>query len=134
MLKIFLVSFFMVLNAQAQVVSQEFKPSQLSFDFMSSEGSFWHDCTHVQAKASHDWIVTCQEYTFNLHLLLYEYIRPNEATYEFHYWADEVSVLKQAHTQSTWLTVDKEARAKRILAYLGFTNDAQQLRLEVKLK
>jgi hypothetical protein len=134
MLKVFLVSFFTVLSVQAQVVSQEFKPSQLSFDFMSSEGSFWYDCTHVKAQVPHDWIVTCQGYTFNLHLLLYEYIQPNEATYEFHYWADEVGILKQSHTQSTWLTVDKEAKAKRILAYLGFSNDAQQLRLEVKLK
>ncbi len=133
-LPILFFSIFLVSPAHAQLQSKGFKPSQLTFDFLSSEGSFWHDCTHLPGKEPHAWIVTCQDYKFNLHLLLYEYIRPTEATFEFHYWADEVSLLKQSHTQSTWLTVDKDAKTKKIIAYLGFSNDTTQLRLQVNLR
>ncbi|MBC7741314.1 MAG: hypothetical protein H7061_03900 [Bdellovibrionaceae bacterium] len=119
--------------SQAQSISQDFKSSQLTFDYLASDGSYWYDCKHTQGKEPHAWVVTCQNYIFHLHLLLFQYIRPNEATFELHYWADEVSLLKQSHTQSTWLTVDKEAKAKRIIAYLGFGDDTSQLRLGVEL-
>jgi len=62
-----------------------------------------------------------------------EYLRENESTYEFHYWADEIAVLSETHTQSTWVTVDRAAKTKRIVSYLGFQKDSTQLRFEVSL-
>ncbi len=134
MLKVFLVSFFLTVSATAQMAAKEFKASQLSVDYLSSDGSYWYDCTHEKAKQPHDWVVTCKDYKFNLHILLYEYIRTNETTFEFHYWADEITTIKETHTQSTWLTIDKEARTKKILGYLGFKGDSSQLRLQIDLK
>lgn len=121
------------ISAQAQFPGFDFKPEQLKFDFVSSDGSFWYDCTHKKEKEPHAWTVTCSQYTFNLHLFLTEYQRTNEATYEFHFWADEVKALHETHTQSIWLTVDKNAVTKKILAYMGFQQDAIQLRLQVNL-
>ena len=134
LLALFVSLFTFIQPASAQLTSQEFKSSQLSFDYMASDGSYWHDCTHEKGRETHAWVVLCQDYKFNLHLLLYQYIRPNEATFELHYWADEMNILKQSHTQSTWLTVDKEAKTKKITAYLGFSNDASQLRMQIDMK
>ncbi len=120
--------------AFAQMSAKEFKASQLSFDYLSSDGSFWYDCSHEKAKEAHDWIVNCDNYKFNLHILLYEHRRADESTFEFHYWADEVTTIKENHTQSTWLTIDKAAHTKSVKAYLGFKGDAGQLRLELKIK
>lgn len=133
-MKIFLTALFFSVSVYAQLAPTDFTAQQLTFDYLASDGSYWYDCTHEKAKEPHDWTVTCKDLSFNLHLLLYEYRKPDETTFEFHYWADEVSILKQSHTQSTWLTIDKEAKTKKILAYLGFTNDTSQLRMEVILK
>jgi len=119
--------------AQAQFAGPDFKPEQLKFDFVSSDGSFWYDCTHKKEKEPHAWTVICKNYSFSLHLFLTQYQRPNEATYEFHFWADEAKTLHENHTQSTWLTVDKNALTKKIVAYMGFQQDSIQLRLEVNL-
>ena len=112
--------------------AKEFEHQQLQFDFMSTDGSYWYDCKHVKENQPHSWTVYCDRYVFKLHLLLIQYHRENESTYEFHYWADETSQLKETHTQSTWLTVDKNAAPKKIIGYLGFSQDASQLRIEVK--
>ena len=134
LLFIFIFSFAFITVAKAQFQSQEFSAKELKFDFLASDGSYWYDCTHEKNQAPHSWSVTCKDFKFSLHLLLYQYIRPNESTFELHYWADEVSILKQSHTQSTWLTVDKESKVKKILAYLGFQNDATQLRMQINLE
>lgn len=119
--------------SEAQFTGPDFRPEQLEFDFVSSDGSFWYDCTHKKEKDPHAWTVTCKQFTFNLHLFLTEYQRAGETTYEFHFWANETKNLHEAHTQSTWLTVDKNALTKKIIAYLGFQQDATQLRLQVNL-
>jgi hypothetical protein len=113
------------------VGAKQFEPEQLEFDFISSDGSYWYDCKHVKENQPHTWTVYCDRYVFKLHLLLIQYHRENESTYEFHYWADETSVLKETHTQSTWLSVDKNAKTKKIIGFLGFTQDASQLRIGV---
>ncbi|MBC7420659.1 MAG: hypothetical protein H7328_08020 [Bdellovibrio sp.] len=122
------------INSPAQVAAKEFQAAQISLDYLSSDGSYWYDCTHEKSKQPHDWVVSCNGYTFNLHVFLYEYLRPNETTFEFHFWADEIKTLKETHTQSTWLTVDQSAHTKKIVGYLGFKNDSSQLRIELNLK
>lgn len=120
--------------AFAQVVpTRDFLESQVKFTFMSSEGSVWIDCKHNRTEIPHGWLVTCGENKFSLHLFMSEYPREEETTYEFHYWADEIAVLNETHTQSTWLTVDRMAKSKRIVSYLGFQKDSTQLRFEVNL-
>lgn len=121
-----------ILTKPSAIGAKEFEHEQLTFDFISSDGSYWYDCKHVKESQPHSWTVYCDRYVFKLHLLLIQYHRENESTYEFHYWADETSQLKETHTQSTWLTVDKNAAPKKIVGYLGFTQDASQLRIEVK--
>jgi hypothetical protein len=112
----------------------EFEKDQLSFDFLAVDGAYWYDCTHKPTDQPHRWIAFCGPYQFNLHLMLIEYPRKDETTYEFHYWADEVTTLNETHTQSIWLTVDQQARAKKIVGYLGFLSDSAQLRIEIQLK
>jgi hypothetical protein len=117
----------------AQQPLPDFKPEQVTFDFLSSDGSFWHDCNHRRGSQPHSWEVKCDRFEFRLHMFMSSYSRGGDTTYEFHYWADEVTTIGETHTQSTWFTIDKTAKAKRIIAYLGFQKDATQLRLEVSL-
>ena len=56
-------------------------PAKISFDYMSSDGGFWLDCTHTKGTQPHSWTVQCQDYRFSLHLLLREFIRADETTY-----------------------------------------------------
>lgn len=113
--------------------AQDFSASKVKFTFMSSDGSIWIDCTHARTDVPHGWTVQCADKKFSLHLFMTEYFRENESTYEFHYWADEIAVLSETHTQSTWVTVDRAAKTKRIVSYLGFQKDSTQLRFEVEL-
>ena len=113
---------------------QEFDHDELTFDFLSTDGSYWYDCKHEKAREPHDWTAYCGPYVFQMHIMLIEYPRPEETTFEFHFWADETAVLKETHTQSTWLTVDKISRPKRIIGYLGFSADAAQLRIGINLR
>jgi hypothetical protein len=133
MLKKILILLAFAAPAWAQMSLPDFKPEQVSFDFLSSDGSFWIDCTHRRGGEPHAWIVKCDRFEFRLHMFMSEYGSGNDTTYEFHYWADEVTTIGETHTQSTWFTVDKTAKAKRIIAYLGFQKDASQLRLEVNM-
>ena len=110
---------------------QEFHHDALSFDYIATDGSYWYDCKHDKGSQPHSWTVYCDRFIFKLHLMLNEYQRENETTFEFHYWADEFDNLNETHTQSTWLTVDKKAKTKKIVGYLGFLKDAAQLRIEV---
>ena len=112
--------------------TKEFQHENLSFDYLATDGSFWHNCKHQKGDQPHSWIVYCDRYIFKLHLLLNVYQRENETTFEFHYWADEFDNLNETHTQSTWLTVDKNAIPKKLIGYLGFSKDATQLRIEIK--
>ncbi len=111
----------------------ELKPENISLDFLSSEGGFWHDCIHQKGKEPYAWTVTCGPEEFSLHLLLREFNSATETTFELHYWATR-SPSKQVRTQSTWLTVDKLTKTKRILSYIGFDEDTTQLRLEINFK
>ena len=132
---IFLILTFLFLEpAFAQNKIIDFNPAQIKFSFLSADGSFWYDCIHTKNSQPHSWTAQCGGHEFNMHLFMDQYHHTDETTYEFHYWADEVSLLKENHTQSTWLTVDKMAKAKHIIAYLGFQSDASQLRMEVDLK
>lgn len=117
----------------AQVPSMDLKAEQISFDYLSSDGGFWQECTTTQNKQPHSFTATCGTFKFDLHLMLMQYLRTDETTFEFHYWATESATLKQSHTQSTWLTVDKTAKVKNILGYLGFSDDSMQLRIRIKL-
>jgi hypothetical protein len=133
-LKLLFTGFFIFIYfnvAKAQIATQEFQHENLSFDFISSDGSFWYDCKHEKGREPHSWIAYCDRFVFKMHLVLFQYHNENESTFEFHYWADELDNLHETHTQSTWLTVDKNARPKKIIGYLGFQNDASQLRIEV---
>lgn len=108
----------------------EIKPSQVSFDYLSSDGGFWIDCDHTKEPQQHAWSVICGSVDFSLHLFLREFLRPLETTFEFHYWATSHS-LKQSSTQSMWLTVDRDTKAKKLVGYLGFLDDSTQLRIEI---
>lgn len=123
---------FYALPSFAILKATDFQSSQLNFDFIASDGSFWYDCTHKPGLEPHDWIVKCDRFEFHLHLFLQQFQRADESTFEFHYWADEVAVLKETHTQSTWITVDKKTVTKKIISYLGFQMDSSQLRIEVQ--
>ncbi len=114
-------------------VTQDFQHENLTFDFMASDGSYWYDCKHDKGTQPHSWTVYCDRFVFKLHILLREYHRENETSVEFHYWAAEVENLKETHTQSTWLTVDKNTKPKKLTGYLGFLNDAAQLRIGIAL-
>jgi hypothetical protein len=111
---------------------------QMDFDFISSEGSFWFDCIHKKLSEPHQWQVNCpnDQRTFRLHLMLNEYLSQDEVTYELHFWADRDEPLqkRQTRTQSTWITLDRAAKAKKIVSFLGFDEDATQFRLELRLK
>lgn len=112
--------------------TKEFQHENLSFDYLAADGSFWHICKHEKGIQPHSWTAYCDRYVFKLHILLNVHQRENETTYEFHYWADEFDNLNETHTQSTWLTVDKNAMPNKIIGYLGFAKDATQLRIEIK--
>lgn len=114
--------------------AKDFSPEQVKFTFMSTDGSIWVNCTHDRTNIPHGWNVNCGDKKFVLHLFMREYSREEESTYEFHYWADEVATLAETHTQSTWVTVDRAAKTKRIISYLGFQKDSSQLRFEVNLQ
>lgn len=131
--KLILSTFIVIaaMTAQAQLAAQEFQHENLSFDFVASDGSYWYDCKHEKGREPHAWIAYCDRFVFKMHLVLFQYHRADESTFEFHYWADEFDNLKETHTQSTWLTVDKNARPKKIVGYLGFQGDSSQLRIEV---
>lgn len=130
----FLIGFLFSFSAWAQLKpTKDFEPSQVSFTYMSSDGSLWIECKHERTNIPHGWTVNCGENKFRLHLFMNEYTRENESTYELHYWADEIALLSETHTQSTWLTVDRMAKTKRVVSYLGFQKDSTQLRFEVNL-
>ncbi len=146
---VFLIVLSLLLTSN--VYSLELKKDQLSFDFMSSDGSFWYDCNHEKGTEPHQWKLVCgsntNKYEFNLHLVVTEHKNSvkDDVTIEFHYWADrrnnknkfKIEPIKcednyvKSSTQSTWITVDKNANTKKILGYLGFDNDATQLRVEI---
>jgi hypothetical protein len=131
----FLISaiFLLSISGQAKTIkTEEFNHDNLSFNYLASDGGFWFDCKHVKGKQPHGWTVYCDRYVFKLHLMLNQYQKENETTFEFHYWADEFENLNETHTQSTWLTVDKNVNPKEIIGYLGFTKDSTQLRLKIK--
>ena len=119
---------------KAQVADQDFTTNQLQFTFMSTDGSTWQKCTHAKDTQIHEWAVACGNYKFQLHLFFKSYSRAEESTYELNYWADEILILNETHTHSTWLTVDRKAQVKKIVSYLGFTKDTNQLRLEAEFK
>ena len=114
-------------------VTQDFQHENLTFDFMASDGSYWYDCKHDKGTQPHSWTVYCDRFVFKLHIMLREYHRENETSVEFHYWADEFENLNETHTQSTWLTVDKNTKPKKLTGYLGFLKDAAQLRIGIAL-
>ena len=128
-----LLFFSMSLWASFVTPTQDFAPEKVKFTFMSTDGSVWINCTHKKTNVPHGWEVTCEDKKFSLHLFMQEYARENESTYEFHYWVDEIATLFETHTQSTWVTVDRQAKAKRVVSYLGFLKDSSQLRFEVNL-
>lgn len=131
-----LLTFFLsatCFSKDLKIITEDFKQENLTFNYLASDGSFWLDCKHVKGEQPHSWTAYCGQYIFKLHLVLNEYQRENEATFEFHYWADEFDNLKETHTQSTWLSIDQNAKPKKIIGYLGFTQDANQLRIEIKL-
>lgn len=110
----------------------ELQHDNLSFDYLASDGSYWYNCKHDKGQQPHSWTVYCDRYVFKLHLMLNKFLREDESTIEFHYWADEFENLNETHTQSTWLTLDKNTNPKKIIGYLGFVKDSAQLRIEVK--
>lgn len=130
-LLLILVALVISISTFAAPVKQDFQHENLNFDFISSDGAFWLDCKHDKGTQPHAWTVYCGKYVFKLHMFLRQYNREDETTFEFHYWADEFDNLKETHTQSTWLSVDKNTKPKRIIAYLGFTGDTSQLRMEI---
>ncbi len=110
----------------------ELNPEQISLDFLSSDGAFWYDCTVTKGVQPHSFSGKCHDQKFSLHLLLREINSANETTFELHYWATRTPIA-QVRTQSTWLTVDTNAKVKRILSYIGFDEDSTQLRLQINL-
>lgn len=134
MIKIFLAGLLFSMTTWAQLPPTEITTDQIKLDYLTSDGEYWVNCTAEKQENPHSWIATCDKYKFSLHLMLKQYIRMDEATFEFHFWATETEILKETHTQSTWLTVDSKSQAKKIVSYLGFVNDSSQLRIEIKLK
>ena len=125
---------FAGVNASPEKIStKEFAYENLSFNYISSDGSYWFDCKHEKGSQPHSWTVYCDRFVFKLHIMLREYHRENETVIEFHYWADEFKNLDETHTQSTWLTVDKNTKPKSLVGYLGFSKDAAQLRIGITL-
>jgi hypothetical protein len=114
-----------------KIITQDFQVENLSFDYISSDGSIWLDCKHDKGTQPHGWTVYCGKYVFKLHMFLRIYQGETDTGFEFHYWADEFENLKETHTQSTWITMDKNTKPKRVIAYLGFTGDTSQLRMEI---
>ena len=135
--QLFLVVFLFgaVANARTDkpVVVQDFQHEDLTFDFLASDGSYWYDCKHDKGTQPHSWTVYCDRFVFKLHIMLREYHHADDTSVEFHYWADEFENLKETHTQSTWLTVDKNTKPKKVIGYLGFLKDAAQLRIGISL-
>ena len=132
MKNLILLFFFMFLSGP--LWAAEFRAQDLTFDFLSTDGSTWYDCVHEKSSQPHGWKAVCGPYVFNMHIMLKEYQRPGESTFEFHFWADETAKLFENHTQSTWLTVDSASRPKNIISYLGFSKDTTQLRIGIKLQ
>lgn len=132
-MKLFLlgITLFFLSLANSQT-TPNFEHDSLTFDYIATDGSYWYDCKHDKGTQPYSWIVYCDRFIFKLHIMLKEYRRENETTLEFHYWADEFDNLKETHTQSTWMTVDKNTKPKKIVGFLGFLKDAAQLRIEVK--
>jgi hypothetical protein len=133
MIKFFLYLLLFSTTALAQSKSIDFTASQLNFTYMSSDGGYIVDCKHSQGDQPHGWVAICDKMHFDLHLMLNVYPKPDETIFEFHFWATENAVLNQTHTQSTWLTVDKTAKTKKIISYVGFSDDTTQLRVQLNL-
>ena len=110
----------------------ELKPEQISLDFLSTDGAFWHDCTLEKGAQPHSWNGKCHDQEFSLHLLLRKLGSATETTFELHYWATRTPAT-QTRTQSTWLTIDTDSKINRILSYIGFDEDSTQLRLQINL-
>lgn len=127
-------------TTQAQIPpAPELNADQLSFDYMSSDGQIWYDCTVTKDLEPHDFIAMCNGTRFRIHIFMRSWINQtrNESTYELHYWADRFSQDPNndvdSSTLSTWLTVDNNGAAvKKIVSYVGFDDDRFQLRVEVK--
>lgn len=131
-----IVIIFSVILLSSFSYAIEIDQNSLSFDYMSSDGAFWLDCYHEKGEQPHQWIVKCgkEKIQFRIHLLIREYNNADrdEVTVEFHYWADRDATPLKSATQSTWITMNKNSNTKKIIGYLGFDNDANQLRIEVK--
>ena len=126
-------------TAQAQIEpTPELNADQLSFDYMSSNGEIWHDCTVTKDLERHDFIAMCNGTRFRIHIFIRSWInqQTGDSTYEMHYWADrfkdDPNNYMDSATQSTWLTVENGAQIKKFVSYVGFDDDSFQLRVEVK--
>lgn len=130
----FLVTLLISTSSWAQAAAPDYDPSQVKFNFLSSDGEMWLDCATKKLDQPHSWLTTCGDYSFNLHMFSRDFVSDKESMVEFHYWATETAVLKETHTQSTWLTTDSASSTTKIVSYIGFLNDSMQLRVQIDLK
>lgn len=131
---LFLTISLLTSSSFAQLAAPDYDPSQVKFTFLSTEGDIWLDCVTKKLEQPHAWQATCAQYNFTLHMFSRDFVNKQESMTEFHYWATETNLLKETHTQSTWFTTDTAANMKKIVAYLGFSNDVMQLRVQIDLK
>ncbi|MBC7464819.1 MAG: hypothetical protein H7256_02405 [Bdellovibrio sp.] len=134
MIKLFIGVFLFSTLSWGQAAAPDYDPSQVKFNFLSSDGEMWLDCVTKKLDQPHSWTTSCGQYVFNLHMFSRDFTNSAETMVEFHYWATETAVLKETHTQSTWLTTDTANSTKKIVSYLGFSNDSMQLRVQIDLK
>lgn len=115
--------------------AQDLTAEQTNFKYMSTEGDIYVSCLVKRGPESHQFLVDCPEVNrnFSVHMLLNQFERGEETTFEFHYWVNEPSNGFKSNTQSTWLTVNKKADVLKIVSYVGLDNDANQLRVEINL-
>ncbi len=129
--------FLLFVTCVVSAEAVELADSDISFDYLSTDGAFWYDCFHEKGSQPHQWRLKCgdKKIEFNIHLLLREYksVSRNEVTVEFHYWADRIEPTIKSAKQSTWITMDKNSNTKKIMGYVGFDDDANQLRIEINL-
>jgi len=119
----------------AVLKAQDIPTEQINFKFMSTEGDIYTSCLFKKGSDAHQYRVDCSDVkrVFSVHMFLKQYHRNDETVYEFHYWVNESANGFKSNTQSTWLSVNKNADAVKIISYVGLDNDANQLRVEIRL-
>jgi hypothetical protein len=132
-MKIFLI---LVITFLASLSMASIQPSMLHFEYRSTDGNEKLACVHqIQNAAAQDWLVTCGNKKYSVHLWVSAYIHEKapKLSYEVLYWVSDLSVQGQPHGSSTtvWFHLQDPSYLSLLQVSLGVENDSAQLHLDL---